>query len=235
MTILMPRSANALFCCSLLTLTLSACVSLGQKALPKGPETPQYALAPCNAETADIAEAADHPGPVAPFEIQGKQLPLQVRSTAKTPWNTHLRYVYPYTKSTVQFEVSITHPLKTASPEKTVTLAEAVSLKLSEPIESTELVQSLPFAYWERVWPASAARSDQELHDRSIAMGEVIKQRWQSRMLYPGETYTALVIFPSAVLSQSPQKLTFTYQTPSKEDTISLCLTPKDSPSNASE
>ncbi len=228
MALLMSRTAHGLFMGGLLTLSLSACVSLGQKSLPEAPETPQYDLAHCGDEN-----------PMLPFEVQAKQLPLKILSTAKTPWNTHLRYVYPYTKNTVQFEVSITHPLNTTSPEKTVTLTEAVSLQLSEPATETtepiEPVQSLPFSYWQKVWPAGAARSAQELHDRSIAMGEVIKQRWQSRTLYPGETYTGLVVFPSAVLAQAPQKLTFTYQTASQEDTFSLCLTPKPSPTGTSE
>lgn len=228
MALFISRQTYALCFSGLLTLNLSACLSLGQKNLPENPEVPQYTLENCTNESAKSA-----------FEVKAKQLPLRVLSTAKTPWNTHLRYVYPYTKNTVQFEVSITHPLNTTSPERTVTLAETVSLQLSEPAtettETIEPVQSLPFSYWQRVWPAGAARSAQELHDRSIAMGEVIKQRWQSRMLYPGETYTALVIFPSAVLSQSPQKLTFTYQTASEEEIFSLCLTPKASPTDISE
>lgn len=200
-------------------LSLSACISLGQKNLPEGPEVPQYTLASCSANSS-------------PFTITATQLPLQVRSTAKTPWNTHLRYIYPYTKNTVQFKVSLSHPLASNSAEKTVTLAESVTLQSGD---GTSPTQSLPFSYWERVWPANAARSAQQLHDRSIAMGEVIKQRWQSRTIYPGETYTALVIFPSSVLSQSPQRLIFGYQTASKEETFSLCLTPTTVPSPTTE
>lgn len=202
-----------------ITLSLSSCLSLGQKSLPEGPETPQYSLAPCRHASQDTAATSP-----TPFTIEAKQLPLQVRSTAKTPWNTHLRYVYPYTKNTVQFEVSVSRALATNSAEQTIGLAETVLLQSSS---GGPPVASLPFSYWQKVWPANAARSAQELHDRSIAMGEVIQQRWQSRRLYAGESYTALVVFPLSVLSQSPEKLIFSYETASKAETFSLCLTPR--------
>lgn len=196
---------------SLVLFSLNACISLGQKTLPETPKSPQFTLTACASENTALA-------------FQGKQLSLQILSTAKTPWNTHLRYVYPYTQNTVQFEVSVTNPSRSSEVNKnTVTLAEEVILQLKENSTPTK---SLPFTYWEKVWPASAARNSQELHDRSMAMGEIIKQRWQTRILYPGETYTALAVFPSSVLTQQPQKLIISYQSHAKEETIALCLTP---------
>ena len=201
----------------LLALGLSACLSLGQKTLPEASDTPQYLLTACDSKTSALA-------------IQGKQLPLQVLSTAKTPWNTHLRYVYPYTRNTVQFEVSITQ--SSEASKEIVTLAEETLLYINENAAPTP---SLSFAYWEKAWPTSAARNGQELHDRSMAMGEVIKQRWQARTLYPGETYTALAVFPLNVLSQAPQQLVVSYQTGSaKAEILTLCFSPKPSPRSAS-
>lgn len=199
------------FCLVLLTLNLSACFSLGRKTLPEAPKSPQYTLTACDSEKAA-------------FTIQGKQLPLQILSTAKTPWDTHLRYVYPYTRNTVQFEISITQNSDVS--KETLMLAEDVLLYLNEESSPTP---SLAFTYWEKAWPSSAARNGQELHDRSMAMGEIIKQRWQARTLYPGETYTALAVFPLSILDQSPQKLVVSYQDRSATGTLELCLTPKSS------
>lgn len=196
----------------LLSLTLSSCFSLGQQALPDAPDRPQFEVALCTADKPTTAEP--------PLTVQVKQLPVQTLSTAKSPWDTHLRYVYPFTQQTVQFEVNVQNKANAV-----LHLDETVQLVYGD---SGQSMWNLPLAFFEKAWPTAAVRDAQQLHDRSMAMGEVLEKQWTQRALYPQESYRAWVSFPASVLTQQPQSLTLTYgstvavTTPS----ISLCFSP---------
>lgn len=191
-------------------LLLSSCFSLGQSALPESPERSRFDLETC----ATVQQATSDSG----LKIQAKQLPLQVLSTAKTPWNTHLRYVYPFTQHTVQFEVKVHN-----EGTQAITLAESLTLQLAG---DGTAQQSLTLAFFEKAWPANAVRGAQQLHDRSMAMGEVIEHHWHQRQLFPGEHYLGWVSFPVDVLTQAPSQLQLAYDTETESLTHTLCLTP---------
>lgn len=190
-------------------LLLSSCFSLGQQALPEAPDRPQLTLGTCESVTPDAANAG--------LKVQAKQLPLQVLSTAKTPWNTHLRYVYPFTRHTVQFEVEVHN-----EGTQVITLGEHLALQFEN---NAPALQSLPFAFFEKAWPASAVRGAQQLHDRSMAMGEVVEHHWHQRQLFPGEHYLGWVSFPVEALAQGPRQLQLTYDTETEAFVHTLCLT----------
>lgn len=181
---------------------LSSCFSLGQKALPTPAERPLFTFSPCAS---------------ASLKLSIQQLPQQTLSTAKTPWDTHLRYVYPFTQRTVQFEVKAQN-----TGTQVLHLTEEASLQLPQ----GELSQSLALDFFEKVWPAKAVQNAQQLHDRSMAMGEVIEHRWHQRQVFPGETYTGWVSFPVAVLERTPTQLNIAYRedTSSSEETLSCTM-----------
>lgn len=170
---------------------LSACFSLGQKDLPAPPEHPLFTIAPCT--------SVEQPSPL---KTEIKQRPLHILSTAKTPWDTHLRYVYPFTRHTVQFEVTVTN-----QGNQVISLEEEALLT-----GAGESIESLPLAFFEKAWPANAVQDAQQLHDRSMAMGEVIEHRWHTRQLFPGESYTGWLSFPVAVLEAPVTQLQLRYR-----------------------
>ncbi len=195
-------------------LLLSSCFSLGQQALPEAPERHQFTLGACESITPDAANAG--------FKVEARQLPLQVLSTAKTPWNTHLRYVYPFTRHTVQFEVEVHN-----EGTQAIALGERLTLQFEN---NAPAQQSLPFAFFEKVWPANAVQGPQQLHDHSMALGEVVDRHWHQRQLFPGEHYTGWASFPVEVLSQEPRQLQLTYDTDTEAFVHTLCLTSASAP-----
>ncbi len=196
---------------------LSGCLTLGQKTLPE-----HKLMAPLGlCDSANDAENAE-----VTFNV--KQRPPLVLSTAKSPWDTHLRYVYPFGKTTQQFEVTVNNTGK-----HILGLSEALVLEQQNAVLATPL----PQAYFERLWPTGAVRNAEQLRDRSMAMGEVIQSRWHARVLYPGESYTGRVIFdtelPDAKQPDTELYLRVPLLKAERVENYTLCLNAQSSDKNA--
>ena len=160
-------------------LSVSAC--LGQYELPEVPVAMPLAL--CQPEQSG-------------FELQLKPVAPRILSTGKSLWKTHLGYVYPYGKTTVQYEVE----LKNTGAD-VLKLGDRVQLSLGD----SELSNHRSLEEITRLWPAKGVHSESDLLARSQVMRELHQHLWQGRTLRPGETYDARWVF--APFSQRPDGL----------------------------
>lgn len=171
-----------------LLLGLSGCWSLGVQKLPNSEM--QWQMQTCDSE---IKSA--EPGLSWELKYLG---PSEALPTAKTPWGSIQRYVYPFTQWTRLFELSIHN-----QSQHTLWLEpEQVVLDFGSHREP-----ALTQDFFERAWPSGAVRSPEELLDRSLAISEIDTRLLRARPLLPGEDLTAILAFRSFEQPPSALKL----------------------------
>lgn len=180
---LWARLAGLLIC----SLSLSSC--LGSNRLPEEPAARK--LQACGADQPLERKAA---GASWQLRYLGPAAPL---ATAKAPWGSTLRYVIPYTRHTELYELSVTNG------SQQVLWVDTAGLALT----GSEDAKPLGLDFFERAWPAGAIRSEAELIDRSMALGEVVRTLFVRRPLQPGESYTGILPFRRSETAPTGLKL----------------------------
>ena len=168
---------------------LSACYTLGTEKLPE--QAQKWSLNACTGQ----ALAGDAQ------EIHWKLSyigPSPALPTAKQPWGSVTRFVYPYTEYTDLCELEI----KNDSEDPLWVNTEAIALQQDQS-------QTLPLelAFFKRAWPVGAVNDQQQLIDRSLAIAEVTRNLFYSHGVLPGETYTGTLAFPRQQLPATMLRL----------------------------
>lgn len=166
-------------------LCLNACWSLGAQDLPE--QKNPWRFEACSAES-EVLQTG--------LEWRLNYLgPSKALSTAKTAWNSHLRYVYPFTRHTQLFELTLNN-----TSRKTLWVEpEQVVLQFSEGLQ-----KPLGLTFFEQAWPSGAVRSENELLDRSLAISEIYARLLTARPVLPGESVSGVLAFRS--FDQAPRE-----------------------------
>jgi hypothetical protein len=172
-------------------ILLSSCYSLGLDSIPAEKEPfhliacPQSASAPLRLES----EAFD-----LNIVFKGFASPL---ASAQNILGRTVRYVVPYTRQTLLFELSAENKqdqILKIQPEK-------IALQLSD----TQRLQPLSLSYFKKRWPAGAVNSSDALLDRAAALGEVTRTLFTAYPVLPQAKQMGVLPFPVFDLEKGQQ------------------------------
>lgn len=202
------RLNSLLLCNSLLT----ACYSLGTEKLPDIPAP--FQLKRCELET-NTPEPLRLTWDTWSFELRFAG-PAAALTTARTPWGWHQRYVIPYTRQTLLFELEV----ENKSLELLRLQPEQMRLHLPDGRSLSPLVLS----DLKRAWPAEAVWSQETLLDRAAALGEVTRTLFSARPVLQGGRRTGILPFPRFELRAGEQIRLEMPDPTQSEKSLSVCF-----------
>ena len=192
----------------LFLLLCSGC-ALFQTELPPS-ETDSLILEPCKTE----------PAPPTHHQHWSLQLKYQGLSpslvTARTPWGSPLRYLYPYTRQSRLFELTLEN---TGVTPLTIDPAQ-IRLR-----RASQEQPPLGLNDFKRYWPGTGVSNAETMLDRAAAMGEVTRTLFGPESVLPGTAQKGFLAFPVFTLLPD-EHIYLLIPTPKplpNQDTLSFC------------
>lgn len=203
-----------LFCGGVSSFFLSACYSfsLGMEKLPNIPAP--FQLKPCQSQV-ESNKSLHLDRDTWAFELRfvGSSPAL---STARTLWGWHQRYVIPYTRRSLVFQLEVEN--------KALDLLRLQPDQIRLHLPDGSYLLALALDDFKRAWPTEAVWSQETLLDRTAALTEVTRTLFSFRPILRGERRTGLVAFPRFEL-QTGEQLEFEISDPNQsEQIVSVCF-----------
>ena len=192
-------------------LLCSSC-ALFQTELP-GDDPKSLMLEPCKIAASPLTHNQSW---FIQLKYQGISAPLV---TARTPWGSPLRYLYPYMRQSQLFELTLENtgltPLK----------IDPAQIKLRH---ASQEQQPLGLEDFKRYWPGARISNTETMLDRAAAMGEVTRTLFGREPILPGTVHKGLLVF-TAFTPRSDEQIQILIPTPEpslNKDFLSFCWQP---------
>jgi hypothetical protein len=167
--------------CAILGLLLNGCY-LFQTELAHDPEV--TTLVPCS------GQAVQTHGATVTTENWALSLTYKSTSTplitARTPWGSPLRYVYPYPRQLRLFELSLEN-----------TSASPIQIPVLHLQNGAQILTPLSLETLKQYWPATGVWSSETLLDRAAALGEITRTLFSDNPILPGTQRKGYFAFPT--------------------------------------